>query len=33
MFNVFGKKPTVEGTVVRLCRFVCMYMAELIRVL
>jgi hypothetical protein len=29
MFNVFGKKPTVEGTVVRLCRFVCMYMTEL----
>jgi len=27
MFNVFGKKPTVEGTVVRLCRFVCMYLA------
>jgi len=22
MFNMFGKKPTVEGTVVRLCNFV-----------
>lgn len=29
MFNVFGKKPTVEGTVERLCRFVCMYLAAL----
>jgi len=29
MFNVFGKKPTPEGTVVRLCRFVCLYLAAL----
>ena len=29
MFNVFGKKPTVEGTVVRLCGFVCMYLVAL----